>query len=81
MRIQSFGILILFGSLSKAEAKPDSDIDLAIIANEQANLSGFRKILNREVQVFWYKSFGDIRNKELANSIVSGYALKGRLKL
>lgn len=72
--------IILFGSLSKAEAKSDSDIDLAVFARKkEMNLSHFEKKLKRKIQVHWFKSFEDIKNKELANNILNGYTLSGRL--
>lgn len=74
--------IILFGSLSKAETKQDSDIDIAIIANEnEIDLSQFREKLRREIQDFWFKSLKDEKNKELINNIINGYVLLGRIKL
>ncbi|MEK6922594.1 MAG: nucleotidyltransferase domain-containing protein [Nanoarchaeota archaeon] len=72
--------IILFGSLSKAEAKKDSDIDLSIFAHKkELNLESFEKKLGRKVQIFWFKSIADIKDKELANNIVNGYLLRGNL--
>ena len=74
--------IVLFGSLSKAEAKQDSDIDIAIISVEdKINLSQFERKLKREIQDFWFKSLKEINNKELANNIINGYVMRGRLKL
>ena len=74
--------VILFGSLSKAEAKPDSDIDIAIFTdNKEIGLSEFRKKLKREIHALWYKSFNDIKNNSLKNNIANGYVLSGRVKL
>ena len=74
--------LVLFGSLSKAEAKPDSDIDLAIFAVKRNVDSGrFEKKLKRKIQIFWYSSPKDVTSKELRNSIINGYVLAGRLVL
>lgn len=75
-------VIILFGSLSKAEAKADSDIDLCILAHKkEINLKDFEKKLKRKIQMFFFKSIKDINNPELASNIINGYALKGRLKL
>ena len=73
--------VILFGSLSKAEVKPDSDIDLAIFAHEKPlDLSSFEKKLKRKIQIFWFDSVKTVP-KDLANSIINGYTLTGRLVL
>jgi predicted nucleotidyltransferase len=75
-------VIILFGSLAKAEAKFDSDIDLCIIApKKNINLSKFEKELKRKIQVFFFNSIKEIKNKELANNILNGYRLNGRIKL
>lgn len=74
--------IVLFGSLSKAEAKNDSDIDLAVFAHKkELDLKEFEKKMKRKIQIFWFKSLRDIKNKELANSIINGHVLKGRLFL
>ncbi len=74
--------IILFGSLSKAEAKPDSDIDLAIFAHKKKiDISRFEKKLKRKLQIYWFKSVEGIKSRELANSIINGYILSGRLAL
>ena len=72
--------VVLFGSLSKAEAKKDSDIDLSIFAHKkELNLQSFEKKLDRGIQIFWFKSIKDIKNKELSSSIINGYLLRGNL--
>ena len=75
--------IILFGSLSKAETKPDSDIDLAIISpsTKKLELKNFEKKLNRKIQMFSYKSFNEIKNKELQNNLLNSYILRGKIKL
>jgi len=74
--------IILFGSLSKAENKNDSDIDIAIIGvNKKIDISKEEKKLKREIQLFDYINFKAIKNKELANNIINGYILKGKVKL
>lgn len=79
--ITSQGI-ILFGSLSKAEAKKDSDIDLCILGHaKEMDLEKFERKLNRKIELFFFNSIESIKNKELANNIINGYVLEGRLKL
>jgi len=74
-------IIILFGSLSKAEITPDSDIDIAIISNKkEINLNDLEKKLKRNIQLFWFDSFDKI-DKELRNNILNGYRLSGRINL
>lgn len=74
--------VILFGSLSKAEAKYDSDVDLAVFAHQkELDISSFERKLKRKIQVYWFKSLKDIKNKELANNITNGFILKGKLSL
>lgn len=74
--------IVLFGSLSKAETKPDSDVDLAVFSPEQKliNLLPFEKRLKRKVSLYWFKSI-DRRNQFLMNNIINGYVLQGRLRL
>lgn len=74
--------IILFGSLSKAEAKSDSDIDLIIFTKKkEINIEGFEKNLKRKIQLFLFKSVKDIKNRELINNILNGYILKGKISL
>lgn len=74
--------IILFGSLSKAETKSDSDIDLCIIGHKKKlNIKSFENSLKRNIQLFFFSSIENIKNKELANNILNGYILEGRLKL
>ena len=74
--------IILFGSLSKAETKIDSDIDICVIGHKkELNLKNFENNLKRKIQLFFFSSIEDIKNKELSNNIINGYILNGRLKL
>ncbi len=72
-------IVILFGSLSKAEAKKDSDIDLAIftITKKKIELLRYEKKLKRNIQLFIFKSIENVKNKELLNNILNGYKIMG----
>ncbi|HLC82024.1 MAG TPA: nucleotidyltransferase domain-containing protein [Candidatus Nanoarchaeia archaeon] len=72
--------IILFGSLSKAEVKENSDIDLAIFATERKiNFNPFEKKLKRKIQVLWFLSPKSITSPDLKNSILNGYVLTGRI--
>lgn len=74
--------IVLFGSLAKAEVKEDSDIDLAIFTNKkELDLNKYEKKLKRNIQIFWFKSINEIKDKELANNIINGFKLKGDLRL
>ena len=75
-----YPVTILFGSLSKAEAKMDSDIDIAVFApsEKKINLKEFEKKLKRNIQLFMFKAREDVKNKELLNSILNGYILEGK---
>ncbi|MGM5488098.1 MAG: nucleotidyltransferase family protein [Nanobdellota archaeon] len=70
-------VLVLFGSLAKAEAKKDSDIDLALFTpSEKPELKPFEKKLNREIQLFSFQNLEEIP-KEFRKSILNGYILSG----
>ncbi len=74
--------IILFGSLSKAENKIDSDIDICILSSKkELNLKDFEKKINREIQIYFFSSINQINNLKLRNNILNGYVLNGRIKL
>jgi len=74
--------IVLFGSLSKAEVKSDSDIDLVVFTHKkELNLEVFEKKLKRKIQIFWFKSLKSVKSKELTNNILNGYILQGRVIL
>ncbi len=72
-------VVILFGSLSKAEAKIDSDVDLAIftISTKKLVFNIFEKKLGRRIQFYVFKSREDIKNKALQNNILNGFTIAG----
>ncbi len=72
-------IVILFGSLAKAEAKANSDIDIAVFTstNKIINLKEFEKKLKRNVQLFLFSSRDAVKNPELLNNLLNGYVMKG----
>ncbi|MEM4397559.1 MAG: nucleotidyltransferase domain-containing protein, partial [Candidatus Woesearchaeota archaeon] len=72
-------VVYLFGSLSKAEAKIDSDFDLAIftISKKELNTKEYEKKLKRKIQIFLYEYLESIQNKELKKNILNGFKLLG----
>lgn len=71
--------VILFGSLSKAEARKDSDIDIAVftVTKKELSLKNFEKKLKRRIQLFIFHKRGDVKNTALLNNILNGYILIG----
>ena len=72
-------LIILFGSLNKAESKSDSDVDLAIFtpSKKTIDIKNFEKKIGRKVQIFMFKSQQDVKNKDLLNNILNGFIIKG----
>lgn len=70
-------LIILFGSVSKAEIREDSDIDIVVFTSSRKNISvnKFEKQLGRDIQVFLFKQFEDVPNN-LQKSILNGFVLK-----
>ena len=78
--------IVLFGSLSKAEVKNDSDVDLAVISlNNLLNqlkdteLAMFEKSIGRKIEIFGFKSLKDAGELPIWKAILNGYVLSGRL--
>jgi len=71
--------IILFGSLSKAETKIDSDIDLALFSprKKEINLNKYEKALKRKIQILIFKNKEEVKNKQLLNNILNGHKLEG----
>jgi predicted nucleotidyltransferase/predicted XRE-type DNA-binding protein len=74
--------VILFGSYSFGEDTNTSDIDIAVIGrkDKQLELERYEKILNRRINVNFYKSWKDIQ-KFLKNNILNGILLHGSVDL
>lgn len=69
-----YPLIILFGSFSKAEVAPRSDIDIAIKANKKKlDLAQFEKKLKRNIQVVFYED----AKINLQRSILNGFILSG----
>jgi predicted nucleotidyltransferase len=73
--------IILYGSLSKAETKPESDIDIAVISTEEIDAKKFEKKLGREFQILFFDSFNKIKSPELKDNILNGYILAGKIEI
>ncbi len=74
--------VVLFGSLNKAEVKPDSDVDIAVFSSEKKVVDAvhFEKILKRKISMQWFTSLHGIKNEHLQNNILNGTVLCGRLR-
>jgi len=72
-------VIILFGSLAKAETKQDSDIDIAVFTptKKSIDLRGFGKKLKRDIQLFIFKNKKEIKNPNLFDNILNGYKIQG----
>jgi len=72
-------VIILFGSLAKAEAKKDSDIDLATFTptNKKIDIKKFERKIKRKIHLFLFKDRTDVRNPELLNNILNGCRIRG----
>ncbi len=78
--------IILFGSMSKAEVRKDSDIDIAVIGvNSTVNpfkdmdMAAFEKDLGRKLDIFKFKSLMDAYKLPIWKAILNGYILKGAI--
>jgi predicted nucleotidyltransferase len=72
--------IILFGSLSKCEAKQDSDIDLAIISatSKSPDLGAYEKQLKRKIHLIRYDNWESVP-KNIFKNIINGVVMSGRL--
>ena len=72
-------VIILFGSMSKAEVKQGSDMDLAMFTptKKEIKVEKYEKLLKRKIQIFIFPSIADVKNKELLNNILNGQGISG----
>jgi len=70
-------VIILFGSLSKAETKKGSDVDIAVFTptKKTIDLEPYERSLKRKIQLMLFKEKAD--SKELMNNILNGYKISG----
>lgn len=73
-------IVILFGSMSKAEVHPESDIDLAVFSpsKNKINIAAYERKLKRPIQIFTFKNREAVQNGALLNNILNGYKIEGK---
>lgn len=74
-------VIVLFGSATKAEITPHSDLDIAVFtpSKKKINIKKFEKKLKRPIQLFIFKNKEELRNnKEFLNNISNGVILLGR---
>ena len=72
-------VVILFGSVAKAETNKNSDIDIAIftISEKKLDISDFEKKVKRNIQVFIFNNRESVKNKMLLNNILNGLIISG----
>jgi predicted nucleotidyltransferase len=73
--------IIVFGSAARGEDIEQSDIDLAILAEDTVlDLKKYGKLLNRKITPFFAPKFSEL-SKELKNNILNGILLYGYVKV
>ncbi|MBI2109700.1 nucleotidyltransferase domain-containing protein [Candidatus Woesearchaeota archaeon] len=74
--------IILFGSYSRGDDTVNSDIDIAVIGREEKkqNLNVFEKMLERKINLNFYKSVREI-HKDLRENLCNGIVLVGGIRL
>ncbi len=72
-------LIILFGSLSRAETTPTSDIDLAIIKSKakKLELGHFEQKMRRRIQIMFFDGLDHKDKKELKINVLNGFVLAG----
>ena len=76
------GTAILFGSYSRGDDTPESDVDIAVVGikNKSLNLEKFETILKRKININFYSSFKKI-HAHLKNNILNGIILSWSVEL
>lgn len=73
--------IVLFGSCSKAEVTPDSDIDIVILGSvTKKDHSFIEKKLKRDINIIRYSSLDKIKSMELQRNVMNGYILTGVIR-
>ena len=75
--------VVVFGSYSRGEDVEDSDIDLYIEtpSKRRPSVEMFKKMLERDIQIFQHKNIREIANPGLANNIVNGVTLNSHMEV
>ncbi len=74
-------VIILFGSYSKGENIPGSDVDLYVQCRQKhLDLGIYEKKLSAKINIFFSESFGKL-SKELKNNLLNGIILHGYIKI
>ncbi|MBN2330875.1 MAG: nucleotidyltransferase domain-containing protein [Candidatus Aenigmarchaeota archaeon] len=75
--------IVVFGSYSRGEDVEDSDIDLYIETptKKRETLDKFKKILERDIQIFQHRNIKEITNPNLANNIINGITLNNYIEV
>lgn len=73
--------IILFGSASRGEDVPDSDVDIFVQSKEKnIGIKKYEKALRRKINLFFESDFSGL-STELKNNILNGITLRGYLKV
>lgn len=74
--------IVLFGSYLRGEDSKESDIDIAVLTNNQnkPNVEKYERKLRRKIHILNIESKDKISN-EFYNNIINGYVLYGYLEL
>ena len=74
--------IVLFGSFSRGEDYPDSDIDIAILEQDEKeiNLKKFEEILGKKINIQFYLKIEGI-HKNLRENLFNGIVLTGGFRL
>ncbi|MFH0961077.1 MAG: nucleotidyltransferase domain-containing protein, partial [archaeon] len=75
-------LAVLFGSVSKAELREDSDIDLVVFSQsfprKQLDLGEFETKLKRKLHLFAEKDKETLKSRELLSSYLNGFIVVGK---
>ena len=59
----------------------DIDVYIEDMSVNEKEFYKFEKKINRKIQLFKYKNIKAVENKELANNIINGIVLNGRIEV
>lgn len=72
-------LVLVFGSIVKAEVTPSSDLDLAVFTPtlKELDLEPFEKKLKRKIQLFRFKHTQEVPNPDLLGNLFNGVRILG----